>query len=72
MLREDPVVPALLAVGSEQKSTFTLSRDAEAFVSQHIGDMENAETFDAWLDAKDRYETLFELHATRLACDLPP
>ena len=63
---------AILAVGPEQKNTFTLTRDAEAFVSQHIGDMENAETYDAWLQAKDRYETLFEIMPTRLACDLHP
>ena len=59
-------------MGPEQKNTFTLTRDAEAFVSQHIGDMENAETYDAWLQAKDRYETLFEITPTRLACDLHP
>ena len=63
---------AILAVGPEQKNTFTLTRDAEAFVSQHIGDMENAETYDAWLQAKDRYEALFEIKPGRLACDLHP
>ena len=63
---------SILAVGPEQKNTFTLTRDAEAFVSQHIGDMENAETYDAWLAAKDRYQQLFELQPTRLACDLHP
>ena len=63
---------AILAAGPEQKNTFTLTRDAEAFVSQHIGDMENAETYDAWLDAKDCYETLFEITPNRLACDLHP
>ena len=71
--RETFVRPrAILAVGPEQKNTFTLTRDAEAFVSQHIGDMENAETYDAWLQAKDRYEALFEIEPGRLACDLHP
>ena len=73
VLREIFVRPrAILAVGPEQKNTFTLTRDAEAFVSQHIGDMENAETYDAWLQAKDRYEALFEIEPGRLACDLHP
>lgn len=63
---------SLFATGPEQKNTFTLTRDAEAFVSQHIGDMENAETYDAWLQAKDRYETLFEITPTHLVCDLHP
>ena len=64
--------PAILAVGSEQKNTFTLARGAEAFVSQHVGDLENAETYDAWLDAKRRYETLFDVAPERLACDFHP
>lgn len=63
---------AIFAAGPEQKNTFTLTRDTEAFVSQHIGDLENAETFDAWLAAKERYETLFEIRPNVLACDLHP
>ena len=63
---------SLFAAGPEQKNTFTLTREGEAFVSQHIGDMENAETYDAWLDAKARFERLFELKPTLLACDRHP
>ncbi len=64
--------PSVFATGPEQKNTFALTRDAEAFVSQHIGDLENAETYDAWLQAKRRYETLFEIVPDRIACDLHP
>lgn len=63
---------SIFATGPEQKNTFTLTRDSEAFVSQHLGDMENAETYDAWLEAKDRYETLFKIVPTHVACDLHP
>lgn len=66
------VAGSVFATGPEQKNTFALTRDAEAFVSQHIGDLENAETYDAWLQAKSRYETLFEIEPTRIACDLHP
>ena len=66
----------LLAVGPEQKNTLAYVRQgaqrSEAFVSQHIGDMENAETFDAWLEAKDRYARLFRLNPSILACDPHP
>ena len=62
----------IFATGPEQKNTFALTRDTEAFVSQHIGDLENAETYDAWLQAKNRYETLFEIEPARIACDLHP
>lgn len=44
----------------------------EAFVSQHVGDMENAETYDAWLAAKSRYQKLFELEPTMVARDMHP
>ncbi len=76
-----PRQETLLAVGSEQKATFALVRAAsgdeddakpEAFVSQHIGDVENAETYDAWLEAKSRYEKLFQETPQRFACDLHP
>ncbi|MDR0515229.1 MAG: carbamoyltransferase HypF [Coriobacteriaceae bacterium] len=62
----------VFATGPEQKNTFCLTREGEAFVSQHIGDMENAEAFDAWLAAKQRYERLFELSPTVIACDYHP
>lgn len=68
--------PTIFAAGSEQKNTFAFLRPAEdaaeVFVSQHIGDMENADAFDAWIEAKRRYEQLFDLHADELACDLHP
>ncbi len=63
---------SIFATGPEQKTTFALTRDAEAFVSQHIGDMENAETYDAWLQAKSRYQALFEIEPNLVACDLHP
>lgn len=67
--RERPVV---FAAGPEQKNTFAFLRGAEAFVSQHIGDMENAETYDAWLQAKARFEGLFDMRVGLFACDMHP
>ena len=42
------------------------------FVSQHIGDVENGGTFDAWNAARIRLEDLFDLTPAALACDLHP
>ncbi len=64
--------PSVLAVGSEQKNTFTLTRHGEAFVSQYIGDLEDADVFDAWLQSLRRMERLFALEPRVLACDLHP
>ncbi|MDE8701663.1 carbamoyltransferase HypF [Adlercreutzia equolifaciens] len=67
-----PVGGIIFAAGPEQKNTFTLLRGTDGFVSQHIGDVENAETYDAWLATKDRFERLFEMTPTQVACDLHP
>lgn len=70
-------LPTILACGPEQKATFALTREqadgtALCFVSQHIGDVEHAGTFDAWHEARMRFEKLFELAPTALACDVHP
>jgi hydrogenase maturation protein HypF len=64
--------PPVLAVGGELKSTFCLTRDDNAFLSQHIGDMENLETLAAFEHAFNHFRTLFRAEPERLACDLHP
>lgn len=73
----DGTTPCVLACGPQQKATIALTReDADGhtacFVSQHIGDVENGETFDAWNAARTRLEDLFDLAPAALACDLHP
>lgn len=65
------------ACGPQQKATIALTREgtngeATCFVSQHIGDVENGGTFDAWNAARTRLEDLFDLAPAALACDLHP
>ena len=62
----------IFATGPEQKNTFCFLDGQRAFVSQHLGDMENLETFDAWLESKAGYEHLFELSPALGACDMHP
>ena len=69
---ERPGAGIVFATGPEQKNTFTLLRGTDGFVSQHIGDVENADTYDAWLATKDRFESLFEMRPAAVACDLHP
>lgn len=73
----DGAPPCVLACGPQQKATIALTREgtngeAACFVSQHIGDVENGRTFDAWNAARTRLEDLFDLAPTALACDLHP
>ncbi len=62
----------ILALGPEQKNTITLLTGEYAFVSQHIGDMENAETFEAFEHTIDLYERLFRVRPGIVAYDLHP
>lgn len=62
----------VFATGPEQKNTFALVDGERIFVSQHIGDMENVETYDFWLEAKRTYERLFEASPVLVASDLHP
>ena len=73
----DGTTPCVLACGPQQKATIALTReDADGhttcFVSQHIGDVENGATFDAWSAARSRLENLFDLAPAALACDMHP
>jgi hydrogenase maturation protein HypF len=61
-----------LAVGGDLKNTFCLTRDRYAFLSQHIGDMENAETYASFEQGVEHLSRLFRVQPKRLACDLHP
>jgi hydrogenase maturation protein HypF len=62
----------ILAAGPEQKNTFTLLKGSHAFVSQHIGDMENAETLASFEETLGLYEKLFRIEPEIVAYDLHP
>ena len=73
----DGAPSCMLACGPQQKATIALTREgtngeATCFVSQHIGDVENGGTFDAWNAAHTRLEDLFDLAPAALVCDLHP
>jgi len=62
----------ILAVGPELKNTFCLTKENYAFVSQHIGDMENAETLEHFTNTLALYKRLFRIEPEYLAYDLHP
>ena len=69
-----PVNPPqpLLAVGPHLKNTFCLAADGVAFVSQHVGDLENVETLDHYREALIRFRSLFHVEPEAVARDLHP
>jgi len=62
----------MLATGAELKNTFCLTRDKYAFLSHHIGDMENYETLLSFEEGISHYERLFKIIPEALAYDLHP
>jgi len=64
--------PALLALGAELKNTFCLIRDGQAIVSQHLGDLEDARTSDAWEHSLALYRSLYQHQPQALVVDLHP
>ncbi len=69
---DEDKAPVVLACGPEQKNTFCLAQGSRAFCSQHLGDLENAQTFEVWQDTVDLYQRLFDLTPTQLVCDMHP
>jgi hydrogenase maturation protein HypF len=62
----------ILGCGAEEKNTFCLTRDNFAFVSQHIGDMENLETLEHLTDTVELYKTMFRIEPEIIAHDMHP
>lgn len=62
----------ILAVGAELKNTLCLTRGNDAFVSQHIGDLKNMETFAFFQDMATHLGSLLEVSPEATVCDLHP
>ncbi|CAN5240697.1 carbamoyltransferase HypF [soil metagenome] len=62
----------ILACGAELKNTFCLAKDSYAFLSHHIGDLENLETLKSFTTGIEHYKNLFNLQPEIVAHDLHP
>ncbi|RLC62918.1 MAG: carbamoyltransferase HypF, partial [Chloroflexota bacterium] len=65
-------VRQILACGAELKNTFCVTRDEYAFLSQHIGDMENLETLEHFETTIELYKRLFRIEPEIIAYDMHP
>ena len=65
-------VPAILACGAELKNTICLTKGDKAFLSQHIGDLENRATLDFFRLTAAHLERILEIQPERIACDMHP
>jgi hydrogenase maturation protein HypF len=64
--------PALLATGTELKNSFCLAQENYAFLSPHIGELQNYETLQAYEETISHYEQLFRVQPRVIAYDLHP
>jgi hydrogenase maturation protein HypF len=61
-----------LAVGGQLKNTIALSDGSAVFVSQHLGELDAAATFDVFRRTVDDLERILEVRPTTIACDRHP
>jgi hydrogenase maturation protein HypF len=62
----------VLACGAELKNTFCLAKEHHAFVSHHIGDLENVETLASFTEGIAHFRRLFDIEPRVVAHDLHP
>jgi hydrogenase maturation protein HypF len=65
-------VPAILAVGGELKNTICLTNGKHAFLSQHVGDLENLESYKFFEEASEHLQKILEIQPKVIAYDLHP
>jgi len=64
--------PSVLAVGGELKNTVCLTKGKHAFLSQHVGDLENVESYNFFHQAVQHLERILEIKPKIIAYDLHP
>jgi hydrogenase maturation protein HypF len=67
-----PFVQPVLACGAHLKNTFCLGKERYAFLSHHIGDLENYETWDSFVKGIAHFKNLFAIEPVVIAHDLHP
>jgi hydrogenase maturation protein HypF len=64
--------PCVLAAGAHLKATVTVTRGREAFVSQHVGDLDTAETIRFYEETSRHLISILDVKPEVVACDLHP
>lgn len=64
--------PQIVAYGGQMKAAICLVKNGQALLGHHLGELDEALTWDAFLQADRDYADLFDHQPTRVACDLHP
>jgi len=65
-------LPKVLALGGHLKNTIAMSKSKHVFVSQHIGDLETKEAVEAFQQAVEDFQKLYDFKPEVVATDLHP
>jgi hydrogenase maturation protein HypF len=65
-------IPPILACGAELKNTICVTKQDKAFLSQHIGDLENVATYDFFQLTVEHLKRILDIHPEIIACDMHP
>ena len=63
---------SIFAAGAELKNTFCLTRGEYAFISHHIGDLDNLKAYQSYRDGIRHYQEIYRIIPNVIACDLHP
>jgi hydrogenase maturation protein HypF len=62
----------ILAVGGHLKNTIAITIEGQAFLSQHIGDLQTPQAYSAFQTTIDRLSSIYEFTPEAIACDAHP
>jgi len=65
-------VQPILACGAELKNTVCLTREDQAFLSQHVGDLENLTTYQFFIETVEHLKRILDIEPAHVACDMHP
>jgi len=68
----DNVLTPVLALGGHQKNTIAAAVDQQVFISQHIGDLENEGSLQAFKSVIGAFKSLYDFTPEAIACDVHP
>ena len=71
-IKTDHDLNGILTCGAEQKASFGISKGGYFFLSGHIGDLKNIETFDNYSEQISHFQRLFGIEVRKIVCDLHP
>ena len=72
LITEKPTEVQIFAAGADMKNTFCFAKGNQLIVSEHIGDLEDAEVFGHYKKSIEHLRGLFEVEPKVIACDLHP